>query len=84
MKDAIKVTEGGSTTVVLAKLEPEMYKDKVTIPTLNLGDSGFMLLRPNSEKGISKIKRSKEGVWAFDAPDQCGHYCEPPFDDKIR
>ena len=45
VRDAIKATEGGSTTIVLAKLEPSINNKKVKIPALNLGDSGFMLLR---------------------------------------
>ena len=35
----------GSTTIVLAKLEPDMT-DGVTMRTLNYGDSAYMVLRP--------------------------------------
>ena len=35
----------GSTTIVLAKLEPDMTEG-VTMRTLNYGDSAYMVLRP--------------------------------------
>ena len=74
--EAVAVTEGGSTTMVLAKLEPEITAENtVKMPALNLGDSAIMVLHPNQDGSISKTLRSKEQVWAFNAPEQCGHRC---------
>ena len=60
MIEAAKVnTETGSSTAVLAKIDPENNK---LLRTTNLGDSGYILFRPDPiEIGkFKKIFRSKE------------------------
>ncbi len=56
---AVKLTKAkGSSTFVMLTIDEEGDK----INSLNLGDSGFMILRPNeSEKsGFETVFRSKE------------------------
>ncbi len=46
-----RVTVGGSTTCVMASIEDSHSKDEITLKTCNLGDSGYMILRPNLLSG---------------------------------
>lgn len=58
--EAAKVnTETGSSTAVVAKIDPD---DRNLLRTTNLGDSGYILYRPDPiEIGkFKKIFRSKE------------------------
>mmetsp|Transcript_16017 Transcript_16017/g.13997 ORF Transcript_16017/g.13997 Transcript_16017/m.13997 type:complete len:186 (+) Transcript_16017:14-571(+) len=55
----------GTSTCVIAILHPENQ----TIATTWLGDSSYMLLRPNT-KGVDKIYRSKEQQKSFNFPYQ--------------
>ena len=55
---AVKVNKKtGSSTCVLAKFDTsrENY-----IKTTNLGDSGYVIFRPNEDGTVSKIFRSKD------------------------
>ena len=57
----------GSTKVVAAKLEPFKANQQTTfacMKTLNLGDSGYMLLRPSLEM----VFRSEPQQSRFDCP----------------
>ena len=50
--------------------------------TLNLGDSAYMLLRPQVENGdmkLNKIYRSEEQQHSFNRPFQCGMRYDPPI-----
>ena len=67
---------GGSTTAVMAKLDPKDNKMK----TCNLGDSAYLILRQSKSGGLEKVYRSKEQTYEFDFPYQCGQNCELPYD----
>jgi serine/threonine protein phosphatase PrpC len=45
---------------------------------LNLGDSGYILYRPSSSTEVSQIFRSKEQLYGYDFPFQCGTRCDLP------
>ena len=47
----------GSTTCVLAKLD-ESKAD--TMQTTNLGDSGYLIFRPNDDGGLEQIFMSED------------------------
>ena len=59
---------GGSSTCVSAKLEPEIKNDAVKMAALNLGDSAYMILRPETDGSIKTIERSVENVFKFNGP----------------
>ena len=59
---------GGSTTAVLAQLEASGSNMK----TLNLGDSGYLIVRRDKKGQVEKVFRSKEQTYEFDFPYQCG------------
>ena len=61
----------GSTTIVLAKLEPDSSAE-VNMRALNLGDSGYMIVRPNADQTLTKLHRSEEMQSRFNCPAQCG------------
>ena len=66
-KAAERCTETGSSTNVIAILEGS------TLKTTNLGDSGYMLLRPDAtKKELEVIHRSEEQQHRFNCPYQCG------------
>ena len=46
ISDAIRATEGGSSTAVLAKLEVGDDDSTAKMPAMNMGDSAFMVCRP--------------------------------------
>jgi protein phosphatase PTC7 len=63
----------GSTTAVMAKVEPKVEGDASTLTTCNLGDSGYMIVRPmESGTWVRPIYRSKEQQHYFNCPYQCG------------
>ena len=57
----------GSTTVVLAKLEPDASAT-VNMRALNLGDSGYMIVRPQADQTLSLVHRSVEQQHRFNCP----------------
>ena len=59
VKELQKEEIEGSTTMVLAKLEPDSTAD-VNMRALNLGDSGYMIVRPNADQTLTKVHRSEE------------------------
>jgi len=65
---------------VLASLDQSQGMMKTT----NLGDSGYLILRPRSnDEGkavLDKVFRSKEQQRRFNHPYQCGTNCDPPLD----
>lgn len=75
ISDAIRATEGGSSTAVLAKLEPEVSGITAKMPAMNMGDSAFMVCRPQADGSIEKTFRSKEQTHRFNCPFQGGHKC---------
>ena len=73
-----KVTQGGSTTCVMAELpETSETKGRNVLKTLNLGDSGYMIVR-NHEI----IFRSESQQHYFDCPYQAGIQYTLPTDAK--
>ena len=58
----------GSTTVVLARLDPETRFHSVNMRTLNLGDSAYMIVRPEKDGGLDKVFRSEEQSHYFNCP----------------
>ncbi|CAI2371081.1 unnamed protein product [Moneuplotes crassus] len=62
-----KTTHIGTSTCVIAILEPQ----KQAIATTVLGDSSYLLLRPENGT-LKKIFRSKEQQKSFNFPFQCG------------
>ena len=48
--------------------------------TTNLGDSGYLLLRPTDEGEIIELFKSEEQVYSFNFPYQCGTGAELPYD----
>lgn len=76
--DAVKKNQQiGSSTCVLAKFDNERGN---VIRTTNLGDSGYMLLRPTPAKAekFEQLFRSKEQQYSFNFPYQCGTGAELP------
>ena len=68
----------GSSTCVLAKFDNERGN---VIKTTNLGDSGYMLVRPTPDSPNGKMEqlfRSKEQQYSFNFPYQCGTGADPP------
>ena len=68
--------ETGSSTVVLAKFDTsrENY-----IKTTNLGDSGYLLLRPELDGTFKTLFRTKEQQYSFNFPYQCGTGADLPY-----
>lgn len=67
----------GSTTAVITSFQGETDGKEAKLQTCNLGDSGYLIVRPENE--YETIFRSKEQTWAFNAPEQCGTHCELPY-----
>jgi len=60
-----------------------MHEDDELMKTLNLGDSGFLIVRPHLDKkstseDLELIFRSKEQQYRFNHPYQCGTNYKPP------
>ena len=54
-------------------------KELPKINTLNLGDSGYMLVRKHANgTEMEVVFRSKEQQYSFNFPYQCGTNCDPP------
>jgi len=66
----------GSSTCVLAKFDTGR---KNYLKTTNLGDSGYVLIRPHADGKLEKLYRSKEQQYSFNFPYQCGTNCDPPY-----
>jgi protein phosphatase PTC7 len=64
----------GTSTFVMAMLE----REEAVLKTLNLGDSGFLIVRPKQETPFELLFRSKEQQYRFNYPYQCGTNYEPP------
>ena len=76
--EAVKINpNGGSTTAVMAKIDGDRKKP-VTLKTCNLGDSGYLIVRP-SDDGVSTVFRSTEQQHYFNCPYQCGENHELPY-----
>ena len=66
--EAVKANPNkGSTTACMAKLDG---KDK--LKTCNLGDSGYLIVRPNKAGELEKVFRSESQQHYFNCPYQCG------------
>lgn len=64
--EAVKKTKNkGSSTFVMAGLDPEVQG---IMKTINLGDSGFIIARPNAEHDLELIYRSPDQLYGFDFP----------------
>lgn len=76
--DAVKLNKNqGSTTCVLAKFDTQRPN---YIKTTNLGDSGYILYRPNLENGtLTKLFRTVDQLYRFNFPFQAGSQVEPPY-----
>ena len=66
----------GSSTCVMAKFDTGR---KDCLKTTNLGDSGYVLIRPHADGKLEKLYRSKEQQYSFNFPYQCGTNCDPPY-----
>ena len=76
--DAVKTNKHiGTSTAVLAKFDTTRHD---VIKTTNLGDSGYVLFRPNQEGKLEKLFRSEEQQWSFNFPYQCGTGAQLPYD----
>lgn len=64
----------GTCTYVMAWLDPK----ENLLETLNLGDSGFLLIRPQPDDSFHISFRSKEQQYRFNHPYQCGTNYKPP------
>mmetsp|Transcript_44260 Transcript_44260/g.42958 ORF Transcript_44260/g.42958 Transcript_44260/m.42958 type:complete len:168 (+) Transcript_44260:206-709(+) len=75
--ESVKLTKPmGSSTFVMAILNE---KDAM-LRTLNLGDSAYILLRPDGKGGLDQIFKSTEQQYGYDFPFQCGTNCDLPYD----
>ena len=82
--EAAKINnETGSSTAILLKMDPE---DRKVLRTTNLGDSGYIIYRPDPvELGkFKKMYRSKVQQYSFNFPYQCGTGSELPTDAKEK
>ena len=67
--DGVKKTQSpGTSTFVMALLD----KEDPYLRGLNFGDSGYMLMRRNGHGEFTKVFRSEERQYRFNAPWQCG------------
>ena len=64
-----RVKSSGSTTVCAAELA-ETYdeRDEVTLRTLNIGDSGYLLLRPQADNSTTVLFKSESQQHFFNCP----------------
>ncbi len=73
----------GTCTFVMAL----MFEDEPMLKTLNLGDSGVMIVRPpnrDQPRDYSLIFRSKEQQYRFNHPYQCGTNYKPPTNADVH
>ncbi|CDW72780.1 serine threonine family 2c [Stylonychia lemnae] len=76
--EGVKRTKAmGTSTFVLASIDDD---GESKIQGLNLGDSAYMIVRPDphQEQGFELIFRSKEQQYRFNYPYQCGTNYDPP------
>ncbi|TNV76749.1 hypothetical protein FGO68_gene3286 [Halteria grandinella] len=65
----------GTSTFVMAMME----REEAVLKTLNLGDSGFLIVRQkDSTSDFELVFRSKEQQYRFNYPYQCGTNYGPP------
>ena len=69
-------TNTGSTTCVLAKFDTTRHD---YLKTTNLGDSGYIIFRPDEQGVLSMRFRSQEQQYSFNFPYQCGTGAELPY-----
>ena len=77
-----KTKAKGTSTFVMAL----MYEDEPFLKTLNLGDSGVMIVRPPTtpKEDLSILFRSKEQQYRFNYPFQCGTNYKPPTNADVH
>jgi len=69
LRDAVGLTtKQGTATCLIATLDLH----KPVLRTVNLGDSGYMLLRPTSDSQLEMVFRSKEQHHGWNFPFQLG------------
>ena len=74
--ESVKINKNtGSSTCVLAKFDTE----RNVLKTTNLGDSGYLLLRPDESGSLTQFFRSKEQQYTFNFPYQCGTGSDLPY-----
>lgn len=66
-------TNIGSSTACLASLDDK----SLVMKTTNLGDSGYIIFRPDSGE-LEKVFKSQEQQYRFNFPYQCGTNCATP------
>lgn len=78
--EGVKRTKAmGTSTFVMAMIE----EDERVLKTLNLGDSGVMIVRPKADSTFEVVFRSKEQQYKFNHPYQCGtNYKLPTHSDQ--
>ena len=67
-----RVTVGGSTTCVMAYIPEESTTSTPILRTCNLGDSGYLLLRPSNDKETEILFKSESQQHYFNCPYQTG------------
>lgn len=78
---SVKETKAmGTCTYVMAWIDPK----ESLVETLNLGDSGFLLIRPQTESNFEIIFRTKEQQYRFNHPYQCGTNYKPPTNADVH
>lgn len=74
---AVKANKNiGSSTVVLAKFDTTREN---FLKATNLGDSGYLLLRPEADGTFTHLFRTKEQQFSFNFPYQCGTGADLPY-----
>lgn len=77
MIDSVKANPNtGSSTCVIAKFDTSRPN---YLKATNLGDSGYLLLRPDSEGKLDSLYRTKEQQHSFNFPFQCGTGHDLPY-----
>ena len=88
LDDCVKKTVSkGSTTAVMAEIPNDTPNDptKVKIKTLNLGDSGYLILRPQPKnQTTSVVFRSESQQHYFNCPFQVGNHSKLPTKSDLK
>lgn len=84
LKDLVVVSAGqvkvlGSSTLVVAALDPQG-----TLRTANIGDSGYLIVRPTGEDKFELIFESKEQTHGFNFPFQIGSSGDSPASAELN
>lgn len=77
--ESVKINKNtGSSTCVMLKFDPETPG---LIKTTNLGDSGYLIFRPNPEDNQKLLNefKSREQQYDFNFPYQCGTGADLPY-----